>query len=170
MPPPLQPNEWHAWLLKANGKQYQPTLLELLTGYIGQPPQFAKTHRQKPYLANSPLQFNVSHSGDFTLIAVTTLSTIGADIEQIKPFPDMKDVADRYFTASERKHQDFFTTWTRKEAYIKATGEGLYMPLDQIDVTDNPPGYAIRNLPVPQGYAAAVAVPHSHHTYQLFSL
>jgi 4'-phosphopantetheinyl transferase len=100
----------------------------------------------KPTLAApSRLQFNASHSGELALFAFTLDCEIGVDVEAIRPMPDLEDVAKRFFCAEEtaellslpatRRDVSFFLCWTRKEAYIKATGEGLSTPLDAFRVT-----------------------------------
>lgn len=103
----------------------------------------------KPTLAApSLLHFNASHSGDLALFAFTLDCEIGIDVELLRPMPDMEDVARRFFCTEEtaelmslpapRREDSFFLCWTRKEAYIKATGEGLSTPLDAFRVTLQP--------------------------------
>jgi len=94
------------------------------------------------------LSFNLSHSGEFVLIAVAREREVGVDVEQIRPTIDMERLAQRYFSAYEvrelldlpieHREAGFFRCWTRKEAYIKARGGGLALPLDQFDVSLNP--------------------------------
>ena len=96
----------------------------------------------------SGIRFNVSNSGDFALYALTLRREIGVDLELIKPMPDGIDIARRFFSAPENevfaglgdevRDLAFFRCWTRKEAYIKAVGEGLSMPLDRFDVAFAP--------------------------------
>jgi 4'-phosphopantetheinyl transferase len=103
----------------------------------------------KPALApHDRLQFNASHSGDLGLFAFTMDCEIGVDVEQVRPMPDIEDLAKRFFCAEEtaelmslpagQREHSFFLCWTRKEAYIKATGEGLSTPLDAFRVTLHP--------------------------------
>lgn len=111
--------------------------------------QFHYGSKGKPALAaSSPLHFNASHSGGLAVFAFTAGCEIGVDVEQIRPLPDMQNVAARFFcreeaaelmslTAGQREHA-FFLCWTRKEAYIKATGDGLSAPLDDFRVTLQP--------------------------------
>ncbi len=98
--------------------------------------RFAYGAKGKPALAPAnPLRFNVSHSEEFALIAVTPGCEIGIDIEMIRPVPEMEDIVKRYFHDQERtgilsqadqaRERSFFRLWTRKEAYIKAIGESL---------------------------------------------
>lgn len=85
----------------------------------------------KPYLINSPWHFNLSHSGDYVLCALSRRE-VGADI-QIERKKNVKKIAERFFSEeenrmlkqSEDENADFFRLWTRKEAYGKLTGEGL---------------------------------------------
>jgi 4'-phosphopantetheinyl transferase len=90
----------------------------------------------KPSLAGGArLRFNVSHSDRFALLAVAEGAELGVDIERVRTFSSLDLVADRVFSAAEReslrsllpdaKIEAFFAGWTRKEAYIKARGEGI---------------------------------------------
>jgi 4'-phosphopantetheinyl transferase len=132
-----------------------------------------------------PPQFNVSHSGDLILIAITMGRPVGIDVERIRTDLDLDSIAARFFSASECKilaslagparYQAFFACWTRKEAYLKARGIGLSLPLDQFDVSflpnEEPRLLATRHNPaearqwrlqaldVSGDYAAALAIP-----------
>lgn len=99
----------------------------------------------KPFLPGSSLQFNVSDSGDMAAIALTQDRDIGIDVEHIRPGFAGEEIAERFFSSAdvaayrslspeEREHA-FFRIWTRKEAYIKAIGEGLSHPLHTFDVS-----------------------------------
>src|SRR5262249_7275622 len=93
----------------------------------------------------SSLQFNMTHSGDLAVIAFTVHREIGVDVEQIRPLADMQQIANRFFCTEEateimsapqtERERAFFLCWTRKEAYIKATGDGLSAPLGSFRVT-----------------------------------
>ena len=110
---------------------------------------FSYSKNQKPFLgsayAESGISFNVSHSGGIGLYAFARRREIGVDVEQIRRDFDVESIADRFFSASERENLSalpesekvdaFFRCWTRKEAYIKAIGEGLSLPLSQFDVS-----------------------------------
>lgn len=110
----------------------------------------------KPFLAASPgrytLNFSLSHSHGLALYAVTRGRKIGIDLERIHTDFACEQIAERFFSPRENtvlralpanmKHEAFFTCWTRKEAYIKAKGEGLSLPLDQFDVSLAPGGPA----------------------------
>jgi 4'-phosphopantetheinyl transferase len=128
--------------------------LRLLLGrYLDAPPEqlaFDYTSYGKPSLSSpqTPLRFNVSHSGRLVMIAVTAGRALGADVEMIRRDMAVRDIAVRYFSENERttlaalpedqQHDAFFNGWTRKEAYIKGHGHGLSLPLDQFDVTLRP--------------------------------
>ena len=94
------------------------------------------------------IRFNVSNSGGLALYALAVGREIGVDLEEVRPMPDGMDVARRFFSApenevfaalpSDARDGAFFACWTRKEAYIKAVGEGLSMPLDRFDVAFAP--------------------------------
>jgi 4'-phosphopantetheinyl transferase len=106
----------------------------------------------KPHLVGGQdklgLRFNLSHSHEMALLAVARNRDVGVDIEFMRRDFATDDVARRFFsrsevnqlasTASELKTEAFFNCWTRKEAYIKARGEGLSFPLDQFDVSFAP--------------------------------
>jgi 4'-phosphopantetheinyl transferase len=103
--------------------------------------------RGKPMLqGDSPIRFNMAHSGSLALYAITLDCEIGVDIEELRDIPEMEQVASHYFSKAEAAQllsigaeiaarEAFFRCWTRKEAYIKAIGDGLYLPLDQFQVT-----------------------------------
>jgi 4'-phosphopantetheinyl transferase len=101
----------------------------------------------KPKLAGElgrALWFNLSHSAQVAVLALSAVGEVGVDVEEIRRLPDADDVAQRVFTARERaaierasparRDRAFFEAWTRKEAYIKATGEGLRASLRDIDI------------------------------------
>jgi 4'-phosphopantetheinyl transferase len=114
--------------------------------------QFEYSEYGKPALASAmdepDFQFNVSHSRALALFAFTRRRQIGVYVEFIRPLEDADDIAARFFSAREsevfrqlpaqQKQAAFFDCWTRKEAFIKAVGEGLSHPLDQFDVAFAP--------------------------------
>lgn len=115
--------------------------------------RFGYNDHGKPRLLNSggaadPLHFNVTHSAGIALYAFTRLGEIGIDIEHINPEIAGADIAQRFFSANEiaclqrlpkgMQSRAFFNCWTRKEAFIKAKGVGLSLPLDQFDVALTP--------------------------------
>ena len=106
----------------------------------------------KPQVANEQnsraLQFNVSHSAIVALIAVGSERRLGVDIEKIRSDVDTSALAERFFSARERsgirvlpdhlRVPGFYACWTRKEAFLKATGLGLSFPLADFSVTTHP--------------------------------
>jgi len=131
------------------------TLRYLLAQYINLEPgqiQFEYTSAGKPFLSrklNIPdISFNLSHSNDLALYAITKNRLVGIDIEHMRPVADFENVSATTFSAyeysqlqsisAEQKTQAFFNCWTRKEAFIKAVGDGLSFPLDQFDVSLRP--------------------------------
>lgn len=127
-------------------------LRELLAAYAGTPPaavRFTYGPRGKPFLepAQNPggLQFNLSNSDELALVGFVLGPEVGVDVEFLREMSDCEQIAERFFSESERqalrkipfptKQEAFFNCWTRKEAYLKAVGEGLAAPLDSFDVT-----------------------------------
>jgi 4'-phosphopantetheinyl transferase len=107
-------------------------------------------HAGKPFL-NSPgdeFQFNMAHSGDMAVYAFTMDCQIGIDVEQIRSLPDLDSIASKFFAREEYaelmsleeplRTTGFYNCWTRKEAYIKAIGDGLSLALDSFQVSLRP--------------------------------
>ncbi len=94
------------------------------------------------------LQFNVSHSANVALIAIGSQHRLGVDIEKIKADIDPASLAERFFSRRERagletlpnslRLSGFFACWTRKESFLKATGDGLSFALSDFSVTTHP--------------------------------
>ena len=131
-------------------------LREILGTYLGRSPEtidFNYGPQGKPYLKDSDGQtagslfFNVSHSCGCAIYALS-LGEVGVDLEFVRPIPEMQALVDQYFSVAERsafgsvppdlKLKAFYSCWTRKEAYVKASGGGLLIPLDQFDVSVDP--------------------------------
>ena len=117
----------------------------LLSGHTGLAPreiQFEYMATGKPYVASSDIGFNVSHSGDWVVIALGRDRSIGVDVERVRRAIDVMAIAARYFTpaetalieAAEDRHAVFFTLWSRKEAYVKARGSTLFRELSSFAV------------------------------------
>lgn len=130
------------------------------------------------------LQFNVSHSAGVALIAVGSEHRLGIDVEKIRSNTDTASLAERFFSLRERaglralpdhlRVPGFFACWTRKEAFLKATGSGLSFPLADFSVTTRPDldpeleeirgnpeartQWFLADLSVADGYRAAVAL------------
>jgi 4'-phosphopantetheinyl transferase len=164
------------------------TLRTLLAQYLGSTPQevqFRYEVRGKPALeGESGLRFNVSHTDGLALMAFVLRRAIGIDVENLGREVDAQRLAERFFSEREAKalkrlnreelRAAFFRCWTRKEAYIKAKGDGLSLPLHQFDVsiirnerdallaTRPDPAESARwmicDVPVGPGYTAALAV------------
>lgn len=156
---------------------------------------FSLNQYGKPALVNSALEFNLSHSGNFALIAVTQGRKVGVDVERIRQGISSHVIAQQYFSKSEvaelqslpieQRESAFFTCWTRKEAYIKAQGLGLSLPLESFDVSLTPgqlsilratrpdlqesARWTLRSLDVELNYAGAVAVEGAALDFRLFS-
>jgi 4'-phosphopantetheinyl transferase len=126
----------------------------LLAGYLGMEAGdlvFSYQANGKPQLAalqGERLEFNLSHSGDFVVCAVAWKRNLGVDIEQIRADVGYEDIVHAHFSAREieeltrlppdqRRHA-FFAAWTRKEAYVKALGEGLGVCTRTIEVSIDP--------------------------------
>lgn len=127
-------------------------LRKVLGHYLQQPPAslvFSRTYKGKPYIAGSQLQFNLSHSGDWALLAATQNMDVGVDIEQIRPSRDLIGIAQSYYHADEfvRLQQQqgdqqilfFYQLWTLKEALLKAMGVGISAGLENLNFDLTPP-------------------------------
>lgn len=166
-------------------------LRETLSRYLGISPaalSFAYNQYGKPALQLRPgdaqLRFNVTHSGELALYAVTLERRVGLDLEYMRAELAGLEIAARFFSPRELKMLrelpqemqtvGFFNCWTRKEAYIKAIGEGLSHALDQfavslapgerpalLDVNSDPQAaarWSLFELQAGAGYAAALAL------------
>jgi 4'-phosphopantetheinyl transferase len=128
--------------------------------------------------------FNLSHAGDYIVYGFCKNRKVGIDVEQIHEFQEMNQVAESFFSEDDvaifkqfpmsEKADAFFSYWTRKEAYLKATGEGLsldpksvsvpFLPCQEAKIltSDGPEAreipWTILSLKTPPRYAAAVAV------------
>jgi 4'-phosphopantetheinyl transferase len=168
-----------------------------LADYLGVSPEavgFEYGAHGKPALAASwpDVRFNLSHSDELALCAVTRGREIGVDVEHTHPLQDLEGLAERVFSRRERarlsalrggdKLTGFFNAWTRKEAFIKALGEGLSHPLDRFDVSLAPRAparleridgdaaraarWSLAAAEVDAGYTAAVVVDGGGFTLQ----
>lgn len=146
------------------------------------------------YRNNSPIKFNVSHSGNLILIGFTKDYELGVDIEYIKEDFNMMEIARNFFSKQEirslerlptkEKPIGFYRCWTRKEAIIKAIGTGLSFPLDSFAVsldhdlnallqttTWNPSekkNWTLHSFRPNKKYMAAIAIKTKKSSYQLF--
>lgn len=161
-------------------------LRHLLGAYLEIEPQevvFTSDSYGKPALAfpvdERGIRFNMAHSGERVIYAVTCSRQVGVDLEQIRSDLAVETLAEQFFSAGEvaalRKMpiegrvKGFFACWTRKEALLKGWGNGLSLSLNTVDVWDadggtweisDPAGnhWELKPIPVETGYAAAVAV------------
>jgi 4'-phosphopantetheinyl transferase len=161
-------------------------LRHIIGAYLRRPPQHIRLcygAHGKPHLSleeGAGIDFNVAHSDALALVALTQERPVGVDLERIRPeiVTDALAAATLspaetvlfYSLAPEKRADAFFSIWTRKEAYLKATGDGLSRSLDEIEIVnaadlsgvcpeDNRcfDGWTIRALSLAPGYAAAVA-------------
>ena len=155
-------------------------LLAAQTGQSAADLEFTYGPQGKPELAAGPA-FNLSHSGGMAALAICDFGSVGIDIEAMRPVEEA--VAHQFFSARENRAlatltsdqwlAGFYRCWTRKEAVIKAVGQGLSMPLDSFDVTllaDDDPAltrieggsardWQLRSLDIAPGFMGALAVP-----------
>lgn len=128
-------------------------LLRLILGsYLNMEPahiEFVYGSHGKPALrsglTNKALEFNLSHSKDRALYAFNWNRRVGVDIEYLTPMAGMNDFAERFFTPREsarinslsgaQREDAFFKTWTCKEAFLKAKGSGLTVPINQVEIS-----------------------------------
>lgn len=133
-------------------------LRQLVAAYQGLPNRAMKfdyTARGKPLLPSEldrhrdgSLAFNLSDSKDLAVLAVARGQGLGVDVEIVREMPEALGISKSFFAPPERKvlaavpatlrDETFFNCWTRKEAYLKATGDGLSVPLDRFTVTLHP--------------------------------
>ena len=149
--------------------------------------KFSIGRHGKPALANeigdNDLRFSMAHSDDIALYALARGREVGIDVERIRGDLAFNEIAQRFFSEREaeairrlppsRQQEAFFDCWTRKEAYVKATGKGLSLPLSRFEVTplpgegkpqsvtgagvDDSSQWSVLSLASRPGYAAALA-------------
>ncbi len=101
--------------------------------------QMKFTKYRRPYFDND-IDFNISHSGDYIVCAISLGDKVGIDIEEIKGIPlgDFENEFSRKemkaILSSKNRLNTFYTLWTQKEAFLKAIGTGLYVPLNKIEI------------------------------------
>jgi len=166
-------------------------LREALAGYLGEEPgRIVLTEREfgKPQLSRrlerATVCFNISHTGRYLIMVFAAAREVGVDLEEIRQDLPFRAMAERYFSAREREElfslppsdqlAAFYRCWTRKEAYLKATGSGFSQPSTVFDVSllpqDSPAllshrgspeeteRWSIKDLAVPEGYCAALVI------------
>lgn len=112
--------------------------------------RFARGPHGKPHLEDEALSFNLSRSGDRFAVGVARSGALGVDIEFERPIPRLTELARTVFSdmemnelsggAEEERLGAFYRGWTRKEAFIKAVGTGLHLPLRSFSVRLGPAG------------------------------
>lgn len=156
-------------------------ILGACTGQVPAALRFVANPQGKPALADPQgPHFNLSHSGDLVLIGVSATEEIGVDVEQHRPTRDWPAIARQVFSPGEQAAlfalpaaeapAAFFALWAAKEAFIKAIGLGFSHPPESfsvgLDLSDGKaqavhdaahPGWWVQALPIPEGYAAALA-------------
>lgn len=172
----------------------------ILASYAQTAPQelaFALNEYGKPELAHpaGPLRFNLSHTEGLSLLAVCLHSPVGIDVEAVRPMTDWRDIAHSHFSLTEiaaldetpqadRTHA-FFRCWTRKEAFLKAHGLGLSIPLDSFAVSvarEELPAllecawddgetrrWSLMSLALGERYAGALAIPRGAWKTRVFN-
>lgn len=175
------------------------TLLGAYLGIDSDKLRFAYAEKGKPYLEESQrsgINFNLAHSHGRALYAFSNGREVGVDLEFIRADLTDEKIAERFFSPreietlstvpAELRKEAFFNCWTRKEAYLKAGGAGLSMPLDEFDVSlapgepaallrnDRSPAevarWKMRSIPMPAGYVAALVVEGHDWRLKTFSL
>ena len=146
-------------------------LRAILAPYAGLAPEtlnFVQSPRGKPSLTGlagkTAPHFNLTHSDELALVAVTAVCPVGIDVELIRPINDASGIADRFFSPREsrslaawppaQKSAAFFNLWTRKEAWLKATGQGISESLDKVEVSFLP-DEPVRLISLPEAAGAA---------------
>jgi 4'-phosphopantetheinyl transferase len=173
-------------------------LRELLGRYLQRDPAslaFSYGQHGKPSLseedASSGICFNVSHSAGLAVYAIARGRNLGIDVEHVRAESAGEGIAERYFSAREvsdlrtlppdRRIEGFFHCWTRKEAYLKATGMGLQIPLDSFAVSLLPeqrarflegvdPRWHLAAYHPAEGYVAAVVYDGAPCSIQYLSI
>lgn len=173
-------------------------LRALLGRYLAIEPsriRFSYGPRGKPRVAfpDTPLEFNVAHSGRFASYAFAVGCELGLDIEEVRPMTDQEGIVRQFFSPEEcaewlelepaQRDEAFYRCWTSKEAYIKALGDGLSMPLDSFRVSVRPgvPAelihaagdpdaanrWALHSLVPAEGYSGTLAVPERERSVRI---
>ena len=179
-------NHRHRWIA---GRAMLRTILSAMTQRSPESVAFEYDQHMKPYLTCSSsherIHFNLTHSSDLALLAVTTVGPVGIDVERIEPLSNIDAVVSRFFSRAERdafcsvtgdvdRLKAFYACWTRKEAYLKALGCGISKPTNAFDVTlldnaepeivaidgdtDAARDWLLFDLKVIPGYVAALAI------------
>lgn len=167
----------------------EPAQLRFRTNSYGKPALAADADSETLAAESEALRFNLSHSCELALYAVARNREVGLDLEYVRRDFETVEIARRFFSPREvaalnalpenLQAEGFFRCWTRKEAYIKARGEGLSLPLDQfavslaptdpaalLNVAGNPAEisrWSLREITPAPGYMSAIAVEGSNN-------
>jgi 4'-phosphopantetheinyl transferase len=156
------------------------TILARYVGVSASSIRLESSEAGKPFVPDASVSFNLTHSEAIAVCAISQDGCIGVDVERIRPMPDADAIVTRYFAPGEAREYAslpapertaaFFSTWTRKEAFVKAIGDGLTCPLRSFEVdvapsvtnprivTDPARGdWYLRSFEPAPGYAGAVA-------------
>ena len=181
------------------GRGFLRTLLSVYLGISPDELRFSYAEKGKPFLEEiqqAGLNFNLAHSHGMAIYALSQGRAIGVDLEYVREDLAGEKIAERFFSPrevevlkkvpAELRKEAFFNCWTRKEAYIKARGEGLSMSLDDFDVSLGPgepaalllnqtepaevTRWTMRSIPVPSGYVAALVVEGQDFQLRSFQL
>ena len=159
----------------------------IIKAITGEFPSLKITSYGKPYMENSKLEFNVSHSGEMALIALSKKCAIGVDIEHALPIHNKGELLEQFFHTQEiveinglcplKSDLGFYSCWTRKEAILKSLGNGLSINTNSFYagsfLTSNaaqpksPPGYPVDwniwDFMIEGNYIACIAAPNNSH-------
>ncbi len=140
-------------------------LRQILGGCLDRAPekiQFNCGPRGKPQVEDAGFEFNLAHAEDLAVVVISTVGRVGIDLEAVRQVPEMESLVRQFFSANEAgafadlrtadKQEAFFNLWTRKEAWLKATGEGIAHRLAEVEVSflpHDPP--ALTRLPPAMG-------------------
>jgi 4'-phosphopantetheinyl transferase len=142
-------------------------LRAILSSYLACEPAslvFEWGEHKKPFVKNKiHLQFNLSHSHEMAIVAVTLNDAIGVDVERVREKEDLDDIVQRFFSRDEideyfslpanQRLRAFYNGWSRKEAFIKATGKGLFQELKSFSVS-MAPGKLTKVISIEKDHAA----------------
>jgi 4'-phosphopantetheinyl transferase len=184
----------HSFVIRRGALRY------LLGRYLDRHPasiRFNYGSKGKPAVASAVgIEFNTTHSGGLSVFAFTVGCQIGVDLEQIRLLTETQHIADRFFCSEEaaeimslppsERERAFFYCWTRKEAYVKAIGDGLSAPLDEFRVTLQPnqparfihlahdmkaaKAWTLHDLRLASDYAAALAYRDRQRSLSVFPI
>lgn len=169
--PPEDREAIHIWLGKP-AFSHEDLLQELVGRYLGPsfPQKILYSNTRKPYLAGTPLHFNLSDVQEWVAVAFHWNRPVGIDIERIQPVERMEQLIQELFSLEEQQYVQekepllrFWEIWTRKEACLKALGIGLQDNMREWSCAGRRPwtivkNVAVHSLPMPPSLAAAVAI------------